>query len=178
MTALTSSGLICLSNIRRSAWTRKTRLAAIAEILRIYSKRIFEQWTSRPTTILAIAPIFKSADGKRRLAQTLDLMSASQTSRGDRSRSSVHGSREEQGELGVRGSGLGVRELENADSKFKNRISPESEVGKAGNGTRDSGFGVGESEIEDCRFEIQEHSKRRVYAAMGRGKLALPQFPA
>ena len=56
----------------------------------------------------------------------------------DLSRLSVHGSREEQGELGV-------RELENADSKFKNRTSPESEVRKAGNGTRDSGLGVGGS---------------------------------
>ena len=53
----------------------------------------------------------------------------------DLSRLSVHGSREEQGELGV-------RELENADSKFKNRTSPESEVGKAGTRERDTGFGI------------------------------------
>ena len=54
----------------------------------------------------------------------------------DLSRLSVHGSREEQGELGV-------RELENADSKFKNRTSPESEVGKAGTRERDTGTGHG-----------------------------------
>ena len=62
----------------------------------------------------------------------------------DLSRLSVHGSREEQGELGV-------RELENADSKFKNRTSPESEVGK--DGRRAAARGTA---IDDCRLPIED----------------------
>ena len=88
-----------------------------------------------------------------RVAQTLVLVSASRASRYDPSRPSVHGSRKEQGELGVRGSGLGVRELENADSKFKDRASPESEAGKAG--IRDTGHGDCRLMIVDCRLRTQ-----------------------
>jgi hypothetical protein len=65
---------------------------------------------------------------------------------------SVHGSREEQG--------LGAGELRMADSKFKSRTSPESEVRKAGNGTRDTGTGHGDGRLMIAVFRVGQSARR------------------